>query len=90
MYKLQACFSSCAVLLQGKKFSRLKMPRKKVNPQNTGLLLQVCLLCNPTVLVCNTRTNCSDVFTGKMATGMYFINILYMIYEKVQTSKEII
>lgn len=73
-----------------KKFSRLKILRKRANPQNTGLLLQVCLLCNPTALVCNTRKNRSAMFTGKMATGMYFINILYRIYEKMKNIKEII
>lgn len=30
------------------------------------------------------------MFTGKMATGMYFMNVLYRIYEKMETIKEII
>lgn len=73
-----------------KKFSGLKIPGKRANPQNTGLLFQVCLLCNPTGSVCNTRKNCSHMLTGKVATGMCFKNILYGIYEKMETIKEII
>lgn len=45
---------------------------------------------NPTGLNCNTRKNCSDTYTGKKVTGMYFINILYRIYEKMEPIKEII
>lgn len=84
MYKLQAYFSFCLVSLQ-KKFLKGKDCRKE-----QMLLLHVCLLCNLTGLSCNIRKNSSDVFTGEMATGMYLVNILPRIYEKMETIMEII